>query len=615
MRRKNIRLIVALMAFALLGVMAMQFYFLKESFRQKSQLFDLSVNNSLSEVTDQLSRKDAMLFARRRAMAEEEQRKESIKQQERDKAGRQAEQFAMRIKSLNEQIEQDFKRRDSNLRRQFPRIITIDNDFYETYFRDPKELSKVRLQVRLHESIDNYGQVFQNEVHELYVENPGKLGLKKRRNRQLDTIYYLAEDPVYGLRVVSLPRKSKLLQQQLFKARQEQEAERLRKEEQMREVKKMNHFFSAGSSSAQRKTIFEDLANDYEQYNTPLLSRVNPNTLDTLLRAAFKSRGIDLPFTYSISLEGKDSLLFATNQHQSYPQDHMYTTILFPKDIIDNKGILSVNFPDKDKYMMKNMNAVLASSAGLLLLMIGCFAYTIFAIFKQKKISEMKTDFINNMTHEFKTPVSTIMIASEALKDPEITQDQSRVNRLAGVIYDENARLGSHIERVLNVARLDKGELRLEFRQVDINDLLAAIVDSMDLQFVKRGAKVTTRFNASDAVVNGDELHLSNVFFNLIDNALKYSQDTPEIEISTFTTSRNLHVRVADKGMGMSKDQLLKIFDQFYRIPTGNIHDVKGFGLGLSYVHDIVKKHKGNVKVKSEKDKGSEFEIIVPLTS
>ena len=225
----------------------------------------------------------------------------------------------------------------------------------------------------------------------------------------------------------------------------------------------------------------------------------------------------------------------------------------------------------------------------------------------------MKTDFINNMTHEFKTPVATIMIASEALKDPELTADKKRIDRLANIIYDENVRLGSHIERVLNIAKIDKGDLKLEHKEVQINDLLAAIVDSMSLQLQKRNATIELDLNAKDSTVMGDELHLSNVIFNLLDNANKYSPENPQLKICTLNAGKNLIIKVADKGIGMNRDQLSKIFDQFYRIPTGNLHDVKGFGLGLSYVNNIVKKLHGTIRVKSEKGKGSEFEIILPL--
>ena len=221
----------------------------------------------------------------------------------------------------------------------------------------------------------------------------------------------------------------------------------------------------------------------------------------------------------------------------------------------------------------------------------------------------MKTDFINNMTHEYKTPVSTIIIASEALKDSEIAFDQTRVSRLANIIYEENVRLGSHIERVLNVARIEKNDFKLEKKPIDVNEMIAVVIDSMALKLQKYNANTTLQLDAENPVISADELHFSNVIYNLVDNAIKYSVNEPDITISTLNKNGQVVIRVADKGIGMSRDQQTKIFEQFYRIPTGNLHDVKGFGLGLSYVNTVVKRLNGMISVRSEKEKGSEFEL------
>ncbi|HEY1009963.1 MAG TPA: HAMP domain-containing sensor histidine kinase [Daejeonella sp.] len=326
------------------------------------------------------------------------------------------------------------------------------------------------------------------------------------------------------------------------------------------------------------------------------------------------NRSINSDYEYKVTSAKRDSLIFtrASNQTKFLPYNS-YETPLFPKDMVRDAGMLTITFPDKNTIILANLTAMMGLSGGLLLVLIFCFGYTIHTILMQKKLSEMKTDFINNMTHEFKTPVATIMIASEALKDPELTTDKTRVDRLANIIYDENVRLGSHIERVLNIAKIDKGDLKLENKEVEMNDLLSAIVDSMSLQLQKRNATIDLELNAVQSTVMGDELHLSNIIFNLLDNANKYSPQDPQIKITTLNSGKNLIIRVSDKGIGMSRDQLSKIFDQFYRIPTGNVHDVKGFGLGLSYVSNIVKKLHGTIKVKSEKDRGSEFEISLPL--
>ena len=221
----------------------------------------------------------------------------------------------------------------------------------------------------------------------------------------------------------------------------------------------------------------------------------------------------------------------------------------------------------------------------------------------------MKMDFINNMTHEFKTPVSTIMIASEALKDKDINNDKARVERLANIIFEENQRLGSHIERVLNIARIEKNDFKLDIREIDVNEMVTTVLDSMALKLQKHQVTANLHLDAQHAIIEADELHFSNILYNLIDNAIKYSPQAPEITISTFNKDDQLVIRVADKGIGMNRDQQAKIFEQFYRIPTGNLHDVKGFGLGLSYVNTIVKKLNGSISVRSEREKGSEFEL------
>lgn len=602
------------MCIALLGVMGMQYYFIKESFRQKSQLFDLSVNNALSEVIRQLGKRDASLFLRRKAEAEQRIKTKNRRQQEENAIKRRTEEFVARVKELNKKIDTDFRKRDSTLRSKFQRIIPIDEAFYTAYIKNPNNRDKVSIRVKLHQSV-NYanGVVYQNEEHELYAEDSPdaiKKNLSKKPSQKSDSAYYLIENPISGFTVISIPRANSRIVKQIKKANLRLEAEQRAREATANDI----NTYVNGVKSSDKMMFFQDLANEYERYNQPLIDRVNVGLLDTLLSSELARHGLNLTFNYVVSSANTKEMLISKASNLDFDYTNAYSSALFPKEFNKDAGVLSVYFPYKNRYLTKNMSGVLFSSVGLLLVLMGCFAYTIFIIFRQKKISEMKTDFINNMTHEFKTPVATIMIASEALKDPDLIPDTSRVSRLAGIIYDENVRLGNHIERVLNVARLDRGELKLDFKTIEMNDLISAIAETMVLQFEKRGAMLDLQLNADRAIVNGDELHLSNVVFNLIDNALKYSKTSPEISIITSNTSKYFVLKVRDNGIGMSKDQISRIFEQFYRIPTGNIHDVKGFGLGLSYVNDVVKRHHGNIKVRSDKDKGSEFEINLPLS-
>jgi two-component system, OmpR family, phosphate regulon sensor histidine kinase PhoR len=333
-----------------------------------------------------------------------------------------------------------------------------------------------------------------------------------------------------------------------------------------------------------------------------------------LLRFELHNKGINLPFSYEVTSANSDSLIFSkandiSGAKPSFTNVTTYQTPIFGKDVINDPGLIRLAFPQKNSLILNKMTATMATTGGLLMVLVFCFGYTIFSILRQKKVAEMKTDFINNMTHEFKTPVSTIMIASEALKDSEITTDRNRVLRLANIIYEENERLGSHIERVLNIARIEKNDFKLEKKPLDVNEMIAIVVDSMALKLQKHNALIALQLDAENAIINADELHFSNIIYNLIDNAIKYSVDLPDITISTLNKNGQVVIRVADKGVGMSRDQQTKIFEQFYRIPTGNLHDVKGFGLGLSYVNTVVKRLNGIISVKSEKEKGSEFEL------
>jgi two-component system phosphate regulon sensor histidine kinase PhoR len=257
------------------------------------------------------------------------------------------------------------------------------------------------------------------------------------------------------------------------------------------------------------------------------------------------------------------------------------------------------------------MSFVLASSAGLILLVIFCFGYTIYTILRQKKLSDMKTDFINNMTHEFKTPVATITLASEALKDPSLVADKERMQRLASIIYDENKRIGSHVERVLQLAAMEKGSFKLNPVEVDMHRLINNVVESVSLQVEAHGGQITCKLDAINPLFKADELHFSNVLYNLLDNAIKYCKEAPEVQISTCNLNGQLVVTIDDNGIGLTKEQQARVFEQFYRVPTGNLHDVKGFGLGLHYVKSVVEMHGGTVRVKSNKDKGSSFEIVL----
>jgi two-component system phosphate regulon sensor histidine kinase PhoR len=449
--------------------------------------------------------------------------------------------------------------------------------------------------------------VVHRRVTPALVRNPLTPRTKKAQKlHKYDTVRYIYSDPQFGKQVISIPH---------INAQWAHEQDRKVKEKQLDEVRRLleNDSLQNTPQNNSKTTVIANLAEEYGKYGEPLRLRLDPTWIYTLIRSELYNKGINLPYSYEITLANKDSLIFSkasdvTGEKPTFDAD-TYQTQIFSKDVINDPGLIKVAFPQRNVLLVNKMTASLATTGGLLLVLILCFGYTIFSILKQKKVAEMKTDFINNMTHEFKTPVSTIMIASEALKDNEIAQDRSRVARLANIIYEENERLGSHIERVLNIARIEKDDFKLEKRPLDVNEMIAVVVDSMELKLQKNNAVINLQLDADNAIISADELHFSNVIYNLVDNAIKYSVENPDITISTLNKNGQVIIKVADKGVGMSRDQQTKIFEQFYRIPTGNLHDVKGFGLGLSYVNTVVKRLNGIISVKSEKEKGSEFEL------
>lgn len=595
------------MGVALLGVISMQFYYLKQSYQLKSQLFDQSVNEALTNVVNRLERQEAFNFLNNSIRQEKplpqyaQTNKSSYKYHTvtRSAKSRRQIKYAKLLQQEQQKADSLFNVRDSLIRTRYPYVYAVNDGTLE--------IPQMNLQIDVAEFEDIFGNVHQQMVSRLIPQKSvaSRSPSINTRQARVDSVKkYLVIDSRGNYEIIERlkPVITTLSQNGL---------KELEKREPI--ARKAAKKIIDSIQIQEKKDVFKDLATELQQANIPLSKRIHPRALDSLLRLELLNRGINIDYDYVVSSAKENAVIFTkTSDKSNFLPNNTYKTLLFPKDVFRDAGMLMVTFPARKSILLSNLTAMMVSSGALLVILIVCFGFTLHLILRQKKISEMKTDFINNMTHEFKTPVSTIMIASEALRDPDISGDRSRINKLAGIIYDENVRLGNHIERVLNIARIDKGDLKLDLQNVDMNDLISVVADSMLLQLQKKNANVTLNLNAGHSLVYGDELHLSNVIFNLIDNANKYSKDNPEITISTFNVGKNLVIKLADKGIGMSNDQLSKIFGQFYRIPTGNLHDVKGFGLGLSYVSDIVRRLNGTIRVKSEKDKGSEFEITFP---
>lgn len=270
-------------------------------------------------------------------------------------------------------------------------------------------------------------------------------------------------------------------------------------------------------------------------------------------------------------------------------------------------------FPGQKSYLLSQTNAMLVTSSLFILVVITSFAYTILAFIRQKKLSVMKNAFINNMTHELKTPISTISLACQALKDQDVSKSESIYQSYISMIHEENHRLGVMTEKVLQTAVIENGKLRLNRSGLDVHDLLNDVISKISLQVEAKQGQISKNFGARYSFIEADKLHLTNVFVNLLDNANKYSPNKPVIVVSTENTQMGITVHVEDNGIGISRANQKRVFENLYRVPTGNIHDVKGFGLGLWYVKAIVEKHGGQVAIQSELKKGSRFSVTIPI--
>ncbi len=346
----------------------------------------------------------------------------------------------------------------------------------------------------------------------------------------------------------------------------------------------------------------------------PIEKRINPYLLDSLIFLELTNKGIKTEYEFGIYSPSRGQLILQkTGKYKENLLNRNFAYILFPSDIYMNSEYLMLYFPKEKSFLLNQLWLMLFASALLILIIIYSFSYTIFTIFRQKKLSEIKNDFVNNMTHEIKTPISTISLACEVLNDKDISKSEElRVNYI-NMIKHENKRLETLVEHILQTATLERGQLIIKKEDIDMHMVINQAVNNVGFHVMKKSGSITEKLNAENSVIKADKVHITNLIYNLLDNANKYSPEKPKIIISTENTLNGILIKVSDSGIGISKANQKKIFEKFSRISTGNVHDVKGFGLGLSYVKAIVDKHQGKITIESELKKGSEFIVYLPF--
>lgn len=581
MTKQKIRLLISLMGLAALSLMGFQWYWITSALALRNEQFDLKVSDALQDVVRKLEKQEILYLIRQREEIEQQQRKLEALNKNR---------LAKKTQIPKHRLPDEYTAsvgRDGNLTGTNPTdALTPRNrsmtDFQANLINEilrqrNDELPHIERFLRIHAE--------QERMFEAWFDQMGRV--------------LMPTDSVGNSSVLMTVRSS------VQKARQPLEKRATPDENDAK-----------SKTLASQTDLLKDVFKDLLFSKRPMEQRVNRLMIDSLLKKSLAERGIGLPYEFAIQNNNQSNVLFSTVAYRpDTTGSELFRASLFPNEINTLPSQLLVYFPERQAFILQNMSFTLISSALLLLVILGCFYVAVMTILKQKKLSDVKNDFINNMTHEFKTPLSTISLAvSMAREQVETPQsEKSKIQRYLGIIRDETQRLGGHVEKVLQMALLDRGEIKLKPTEVNIHDVIEKVLNNLGVQLEQREGEIELSFEATNELVEADELHLTNILTNLLDNANKYSPETPHIAVGTHSDDNFVYISVSDQGRGMTKEQQTKIFDPFYRVPTGNIHDVKGFGLGLSYVKKMVEAHGGAIDVESKLGKGSTFTVKLPL--
>ena len=600
MTKRKIQVIVGLMCIALIGLIGFQWYWIREAIAIRNEQFNQKVSESVQEVVHRLEKQEMMYLLQRRIETEQQKSKlDRISQLRNMPIKRNA---VAKKKPVQETVPRNQPRMEIAIGPNGEEIhYQIITEAVPTDVLSPNNLRvMVEHQQQIMEEFfqaQQYGAAGIDEFMRRRLDDEKRLGnafremkqneAKKSGNGNADSVIENKAN-----RQVALPNTGKNA--------------------------KRNHAVIS-EAEPDRASLLKEVMQDFIYTKRPIEQRVNRFLLDTLLKKQLVSNGISLPYEFAVRGLSDNRLIFSTaNLKAGEWEEKSYKASLFPSETINAPNSLYVYFPDQQKYILSNMGVMFGGSGILIIVIMACFYMAVTTILRQKKLSDIKNDFINNMTHEFKTPISTIALAAEMAQENSAAMPQvatsPRLDRYLGIIREENRRLGTHVEKVLQMALLDKGHVKLKISEANIHDLIERALNAQSVQIEQREGEIDLEFEATDEIVAGDELHISNILNNLIDNAIKYSPEKLYIKVKTWNENNGINVSISDHGIGMNREQQHRIFDTFYRIPTGNVHDVKGFGLGLSYVKKMVEAHEGTVQVQSKPGEGSTFTVWLPVS-
>jgi two-component system phosphate regulon sensor histidine kinase PhoR len=592
---KKINVLIGFMLLGLLGLMAFQWYWIKNAYEIKNAEFDRKVNDVLKETVLKLEKQEIMYLTKKRIELEDKRRLLEIAKGKKSKKNHSSK-IPLVEKSAIKTDSMVFAYHDGNTLRLDPKqVITIDihsnqfpkNDFVSTRYLVEPDLQK-----------EFFGGFLEEEFENIENLNQKILRMSKL-NEKFEVLFRDLEN---DSRYPAVGRSETMVSDDINVYQKKPHIP-----DNKTKVK-----VNWSQNNEQKTELLKDVFKEFTIGKRSVSERLGHVMLDTLLKKSFAENGISLPFYYKVNDNNK--LIFANfNKLNSDREIKNYKVKLFPNDALQHQQFIEVGFPNRENYIIRNLWSVFGSSILLIGFIGAVFYYSVNTMLNQKKLANIKNDFINNMTHELKTPVSTISLALEFIKDKTVSTNSEKTEKYLNIIEQENRRLGSQIETVLQIAKLEKGDINLRHELLEINEILDQVVKNHAVQIEKFDATLDLDLHAEETNVMADKVHLTNIFYNLLDNAIKYSYEKPQIKISTSNTDNQLSVKISDKGMGIPKDHLNKIFDKFYRVPKGNLHDVKGFGLGLSYVKNMVELHHGTIEVSSKPGEGSEFTVMLPL--
>lgn len=371
-------------------------------------------------------------------------------------------------------------------------------------------------------------------------------------------------------------------------------------------------------------TLLSDQISDFMKSQIPLSEKFTAIQVNEIINKIFQQRNLHINYEFGVTAFNS---FFGGYQMQSpnffaMLEDTSHNKIFSMPLVGDNNDLSAVRMmqqemlvlvvPEAKNFILKNMGWMIVGAITFTLIMLIAFYLTLSTMLRQKKLSEIKSDFINNMTHEFKTPLATISLAVDAIGNEKVMHSPDKIRYFSGIIKEENRRMHKQVESILQSALLERQELKLNFQDINVHELIRKTADNLQLQLQQKQGRIYLDLHAANPVLKADEVHFSNIIFNLLDNAIKYCKDHPEIRIATENTKQGLNISISDNGIGMSRETQARIFEKFYRAHTGNLHNVKGFGLGLAYVKEIVDAHHGRIKVESAVGKGSRFDLEFP---